>query len=61
LQDELEIEGQLEFADHDDREIVSLQRDQIAVSNLALDDKAEPFEEDLDRQIEGRLQNRSHV
>ena len=40
LQDELEIEGQLEFADHDDREIVSLQRDQIAVSNLALDDKA---------------------
>jgi len=37
LQDELEIEGQLEFADHDNREIVSLQRDQIAVSNLALD------------------------
>ena len=32
LQDELEIEGQLEFADHDDREIVSLQRDQIAIS-----------------------------
>ena len=28
---ELEIEGQLEFADHNDREIVSLQRDQIAV------------------------------
>ena len=61
LQDELEIEGQLEFADHDDREIISLQRDQIAVSNLALNDKAEPFEEDLDRLIKGRLQNRSHV
>ena len=39
----------------------SLQRDQIAASNLALDDKAEPFEEDLDRPIKGRLQNRSHV
>jgi len=61
LQDELEIEGQLEFADHDDREIVALQRHQIAASNLAFDDKAEPFEEDLDRPIEGRLQNRSHV
>ena len=47
--------------DHDDREIVSLQRHQIAVSNLALDDKAEPFEEGLDRPIKGRLQNRSHV
>jgi hypothetical protein len=49
LQDELEIEGQLEFADHDDRQIIALQRDQIAASNLALDDKTEPFEEDLDR------------
>ena len=36
LQDELEIEGQLEFADHDDREIVSLQRDQIAASEPRL-------------------------
>src|SRR5580693_1529828 len=54
LQDELEIEGQLEFADHDDREIVALQRYQIAASNLALDDEAEPFEEDLDRPIKGR-------
>src|ERR1700722_10085212 len=61
LQDELEIEGQREFADHDDREIVALQRDQIAASNLALDDEAEPFEEDLDRSIKGPLQNRSHV
>src|SRR5271165_993754 len=43
LQDELEIEGQLEFADHDDGEIVALQRYQIAASNLAFDDKAEPF------------------
>jgi hypothetical protein len=40
LQDELEIEGQLEFADHDDRQIIALQRDQIAASNLAFDDKA---------------------
>jgi hypothetical protein len=61
LQDEFEIEGQLEFADHDDREIVSLQRHQIAASNLALDDKTQPLEKDLDRPIKGRLQNRSHV
>jgi hypothetical protein len=54
-------EGQLEFADHDNREIVSLQRDQIAVSDLALDDKAESLEEDLDRPIKGRLQNRSQI
>ena len=57
LQDELEIEGELEFADHDDREVVSFQRDQIAVSIGALNDKTEPFEEDLDRLIKGPLQN----
>ena len=61
LQDEIEIEGQLEFADHDDRQIITLQRDQIAASNLTLDDKTEPFEEDLDRARKGHLQNRSHV
>ena len=30
-------------------------------SNLAFDHEAEPFEEDLDRPIKGRLQNCSHV
>ena len=52
LQDEFEIEGQLEFADHDDRRVVVLQRQQIAASNFAFDDEAEPFEEGLDRLIE---------
>jgi hypothetical protein len=61
LQDELEIEGQLEFADHDDRWVVALQRQQIAASDLAFDDEAEPFEEGLDRSIKRRLQNRSPV
>jgi hypothetical protein len=59
LQDEFEIEGQLEFADHDDRWVVALQRHQIAASDFAFDDEAEPFEEGLDRPIERRLQNRS--
>jgi len=59
VQDELEIEGQLEFADHDDRRVVALQRQQIAASDFAFDDEAEPFEEGIDRLIERRLQNRS--
>ncbi len=61
LQNQFEIELQLEFADHDDREVIALQPDQIATSDLAFDDKAQPFEEDLDRPIKARLQNRSHV
>jgi hypothetical protein len=60
LQDELEIEGQLEFADYDDRR-VALQRQQIAASDFVFDDEAEPLEEGLDRPIERRLQNRSPV
>jgi hypothetical protein len=52
LQDELEIEDQLEFADHDDRRVVALQRHQIAASDFAFDEEAEPFEESLDRLIE---------
>ncbi len=56
LQDELEIECQFEFADHDDRRIVALQRQQIAAFDFAFDDEAEPFEEGLHRPIERRLQ-----
>ena len=55
MQDELEIEGQLEFADHDDRRVVALQRQQIAASDFAFDDEAEPLEEGLDRPMERRL------
>ena len=49
---ELEIESQFEFADHDDRRVVALQRQQIAASDFAFDDEPEPFEEGLDRPIE---------
>jgi hypothetical protein len=59
LQDELEIEAQLEFTDHDDRRVSTSA--QIAASDFAFDDEAEPFEEGLDRPIERRLQNRSPV
>ena len=59
LQNELEVEGQLKLADHDDRRIIAPQRQQIAASDLTFDNKAEPFEEGLDRPIEQRLQNGS--
>ena len=61
MQDELEIEGQFEFPDHDDRRIIAAQRQQIAASDFTFDNEAEPFEEGLDRPIEQRLQNRSPV
>jgi hypothetical protein len=56
LQNELEVEGQLEFADHDDGRIIAPQRERIAASDLTFDNEAEPFEEGLDRSIEQRLQ-----
>ena len=56
LQDELEIEGQLKFADHDDRRIVAPQRQQIAASDFTFDNETEAFEEGLDRPVEQRLQ-----
>ena len=49
LQNELEVEGQLKLADHDDRRIIAPQRQQIAAFYLTFDNKAEPFEEGLDR------------
>jgi hypothetical protein len=58
LQNELEVEGQLELADHDDGRIIAPQREQIA-ADLTFDNEAEPFEEGLDGSIEQRLQNRS--
>ena len=59
LQNELEVEGQLELADHDDGRIIAPQREQIAASDFTFNNEAEPFEEGLDRPIEQRLQNRS--
>jgi hypothetical protein len=59
LQNELEVESQLELADHDDRWIIAPQRQQIAAPDFTFDNEAEPFEEGLDRPIKQRLQNRS--
>jgi hypothetical protein len=61
LQDEVEIEGQLEFADHDQRRVAALQRQQIAAADLTLDDEAEPFKKGLDRPIKRRFQACSPV
>ena len=52
LQNELEVESQLELADHDERWIIAPQRQEIAVSDLTFDNEAEPFQEGLDRSIE---------
>ena len=41
LQDELEIEAELEFADDDERRLVAAQRDEIAAADLALHAEAE--------------------
>jgi hypothetical protein len=41
LQNELEVESQLKLADHDDRWIIAPQRQQVAASDLALDNEAE--------------------
>jgi hypothetical protein len=58
LQNELEVEGQFELANHDDRGIIAPQRQQIATPDFTFDNEAEPFEEGLDWPIEQRLQNR---
>jgi hypothetical protein len=59
LQDELKIEGQLEFADHDDRRVIAPQpnRSQPPISPLTT--KPSPSRKVLDRPIEQCLQNRS--
>ena len=63
LQDQFEVEGQLQFADHHDRRIVAAERHEIAAADLALDGKAELFEEAFDGQIkrgfQGGLQRRT--
>ena len=56
LQDQFEIEGQLQFADHHDRRIVAAQRHEVAAADLALDREAELFEEAFDGQIKRGFQ-----
>src|SRR3954452_456664 len=58
LKDQLEIEGQLELADHDYRRIAGAEAHEIAAADLALDREAELFEEAFDRQIERGFQRK---
>ena len=61
LQDELEIEAHLELADDDDRRVALFHRDEVAATDLALDDEAEGFEEGFDGRIERRFQNTGSI
>jgi len=55
LQDEIKAEGELEFADHHYRPLVSPQCYQIAAADLAFHREAQGFEVPLDRFIKARL------
>jgi hypothetical protein len=55
LQNEFEVGGQLELADHGDGRIIAHQRKQIAASDFTFDNEAEPFEESLDRSDVSRI------
>ena len=57
LQNELEVEGQFELANHDGGRIVAPQRQQIATPDFTFDNETEPFEEGLDRPIEQRSES----
>jgi len=61
LQQQFKIEGQLQFADHNDRWIAAAQAHQIATANLALDDEAALFQEAFDGQIQRGFQANSDV
>ena len=52
LQNKLEVELELQFADHNDRRRVCAQGEEIASADLSLDHEAEIFEEALNRAVE---------
>src|SRR5262249_9514150 len=54
LKQEVEIEAELQLANHDDR-CAAAQSDEIAAANLAFHLEAKLFEIAFDRQIEGAL------
>jgi len=59
LQNQFEVEGKLQFADHHDRGIVAAQRDKVAAADFALDREAELLEETFDGQIKRGFQGGS--
>ena len=58
LQNQLEIEGELQFSDHHDRRIVDAQPDEVAAADLALDREAELFEKAFDGQVKRSFQGK---
>src|SRR6478752_3471847 len=55
LEHELEVEAELQLADHDERRFVRAQGDQVAAADLAFDVESEAFEKALHRDVERRL------
>src|SRR5262245_20809271 len=58
LQHKLEIEAELQFADHDERRLLAADGDEVAAADLALHLEAEGLEEALHREVERRLPRR---
>jgi hypothetical protein len=58
LQHQLQIEGELQLADDDERSAVRAERDQIAMADLSLDGKAKAFEETFDGKVERGFQTK---
>src|ERR1700726_4826481 len=61
LQDQLEVEGKLQFSDHNDRGVVAVQRHEVATADFALDREAEVFEEAFDGKVKRGFQGGSSV
>src|SRR5262249_45465872 len=61
LQDELEVEGELQLADDNERRLVAADRDEIATADFALHVETEGLEEPFHRNVERGLQPRSRV
>ena len=59
LQQQLQIEGELQLADDDDRSVVRAKRDEVAMADFPISGKTEAFEEALDGKIERGFQGRS--
>ena len=56
LQDEIEVEAKLQFADDDDGRLIAFDAEKIAAPDLALDAIAEIFEKPLDGYVEATFQ-----
>lgn len=57
LQDKFQIEGELQLADDDEREIIPSQPDEIATADLALDRVSQALEKVFDGQVKSGFQN----